>query len=98
MFYLVTVTLPGRSRVWIPGLFTTTFYLPNKVVRQFGLLQYASKGDSIGFLRESKLSPSTISDFMTVCHERIAIPFRRTSTSIIQTMEYNQEIQALIEA
>ena len=80
MFYSVTVKLPDRSGVWIPGLFTATLYFP------------------IGFLRESMIRPSTIYAFMTAWHEWIVCSFRRTSTFITSTMEYTQEIQALIVA
>ena len=68
IFYSVTVRLPGHSGVCILGLFTTTLYLPSMVVKQFELLQDTLNGDSIGFLRDSMLRPSTIFAFMTAWH------------------------------
>ena len=83
--------------MWIPGLFSTTFYFPNKVVRQFRLLQDASEGDSLGLLRESTLCPFNIIAFMITWHERVVALFQRIPSSVVPTTEDIREIQALID-
>ena len=52
----------------VPNLFATTFYLPSRVVRQFGLVQDVLEDALIGLLRESMLHPSTLTDFTTAMH------------------------------
>ena len=83
--------------MWIPGLFTTTFYLSSRVVRQFGFLQDVLEDNSSDVLRGLVLRPSTIIAITTAWHERIVAPFYRIPTSIISTEEYLLELQTKID-
>ena len=81
----------------MPSLFSTTFYLPSRFVRQFELLQDALKGNSIALLRGLVLCPSIVTAFDAAWHERIGAPFRRVLASIISIEEYLLEKQSRID-
>ena len=93
----VTVRLPGKAGVWLPGLHAITFYLPSRVVRQYGLLQDVPDDVVTGLLRGSVLRPSSVAAFAAAWHERVAAPFRRIPAHTTPTTEFQRWIQTVIE-
>ena len=83
--------------MWLPGLHVTTFYLPSRVMRQYGLLQDFPDDTVVGLLRGTVLRPSSVASFATTWHERVVAHFRRIPAPTTPTTEYQRWIQTVIE-